>query len=353
MTLNLDQYNFIPKHFVHNLITSVLIFPPSPVIDDFRHVIDEYPYWGRMENSSPGDISGSMGLFLAANLIIFSIGIGIAWKRVRFGAFVPLLVFLFYNLANAFARTSGGRYIVPVDWVIYFYYAIGLVEIIRSCISAIGFHANGFFEKSVNPGPDQGSAKLNWGNAGLVILPFFLIVASLPLLELASPGEKPPETTDSLLEKLNEKTFFEQSGFSHQEVEQFLENPDALLISGHGFYPRYYSYDQGEPILPGQMTVYTAREYPRLVFTLLLPNGERPVLLPIDERRLYFPDAVEVIVGGCQVGQSTILISYLNYIDAAFVIILDETGTVHLRVPEAPLACPLSEPVCDNNRNCN
>jgi hypothetical protein len=76
-------------------------------------------------------------------------------------------------------------------------------------------------------------------------------------------------------------------------------------------------------------------------------------LLPIDERRLYFPDAVEVIVGGCQVGQSTILISYLNYIDAAFVIILDETGIVHLRVPEAPLACPLSEPVCDNNRNCN
>jgi hypothetical protein len=91
------------------------------------------------------------GFFLAANLIILSIGIGAAWKRVRFAALVPLMVFLFYNLANAFARTSGGRYIVPVDWVIYFYYAIGLIEVIRFCISAMGFHTNGFFEKFAVP----------------------------------------------------------------------------------------------------------------------------------------------------------------------------------------------------------
>lgn len=351
--LDLDQYQFIPKHFVHNIITSVLVLPPSPVIDDFRHVIDGYPYWGRMGNSSLGDISGSMGLFLAANLIILSIGIGAAWKRVRFAALVPLMVFLFYNLANAFARTSGGRYIVPVDWVIYFYYAIGLIEVIRFCISALGFHTNGFFEKFADPRPDQGNAKLNWGKAGLVILPFFLLVATLPAIELASPGEKPPETTKSLLELLDENFFFEKSGLSRQEVEGFLENPDALLISGHGLYPRYYSYDQGESILSGQMTPYTPREFPRLVFTLLLPDAERPVVLPIDEPRLYFPDAAEVIVGGCQVGQSTILTSYLNYINAAFIVILDETETVHVRVPEAPLACPLREPVCDNNRNCN
>jgi hypothetical protein len=265
------------------------------------------------------------------------------------------MVFLFYNLANAFARTSGGRYIVPVDWVIYFYYAIGLVEIIRFFISTVGFHANGFFEKSVDRIPDQGNAKLNWRKSGLVILPFFLIVAMLPLLELASPGEKPPETTDSLLEQLGENSFFEKSGLSRQEVERFLENPGAVLISGRGFYPRYYSYDQGEPILPGQISPYNARVFPRLVFTLLLPDMNRTVLFPIDRPRLYFPDAAEVIVGGCQVGEirNDILTPYLSYIDAAFVVILDETQTTYVRVPDAPLVCPLREPVCDNNRNCN
>lgn len=185
-------------------------------------------------------------------------------------------------------------------------------------------------------------------------MPFFLIVAMLPLLELASPGGKLPETTSSVLETLERFSFFENSGISRLELEEFLENPGAMLISGHGLYPRYYSHREGEPILPGQISPYNAREFPRLVFTLLLPDMNRTVLFPIDTPRLYFPDAAEVIVGGCQVGEirNDILTPYLSYIDAAFVVILDETHTTYVRVPEAPLICPLREPVCDNNRNC-
>jgi hypothetical protein len=194
--------------------------------------------------------------------------------------------------------------------------------------------------------------KLNWRKAGLVILPFFMIVAMLPALEFASPGEKPPETTQSLLEKLNGQSFFETTGLSRQQVEGFLQHPDALLLSGRGFYPRYYSYDEGEPILPADITPYTARKFPRLVFTLLLDTMDRPVVLPMDNPRLDFPDAAEVIVGGCQVGQSIELPSYLNYIDAAFVVLVEDSRFVYVRVPEAPLACPLREPVCDDNHNC-
>ena len=74
----LDQYQFIPKHFVHNLITSVLILPPSPILDNLRHVVDNYPYWGRMTNFDPGQITGFMGVFLAINLILLAIGFGSA-----------------------------------------------------------------------------------------------------------------------------------------------------------------------------------------------------------------------------------------------------------------------------------
>jgi hypothetical protein len=356
-TVDLSQYQFIPKHFVHNIVTSVMILPPSPVLDDLRHTLDDFPYWGRMADRSFADISSSTSVFLAINLIVLSIGIGAAWKRVKFAALVPAIVFLFYNLANAFARTSGGRYIVPVDWVIYFYYAIGLIEIIQLCIKAIGFHANNFFETLPSFEKEQGNKKLNWGRAGLVILPFFLIVAALPIIDLTSPGARPAETTDSLLQQLDADSFFERSGVSKPEMEEFLKTPGATLISGRGFYPRYYSYNEGEPILPGQLTPYTPRDFPRLVFTLLLPNGDRSVLLPIDEPRLNFPDAAKVIVGGCQVGQSqnqnTILTSYLNFIDAAFVVILDEPTHVYVRVPNAPLTCPLRTPICDNNHNCH
>ena len=348
-----EQYQFIPKHFAHNIITSVLVLPPSPVLDDLRHIVDKYPYWDRMANPWQGQISFSMGFFLAVNLVILSIGFGAAWKRVRFAALVPLAVFLFYNLANAFARTSGGRYIVPTDWVVYFYYAIGLIEIIRFCISMLGFHYGDFFVGRQEREKKMIEEKFNWGKAGLTILPFFLIVAALPAIEFMSPGDTSPKTNDAIIQKLNETSFFNTSRLSQSEIDEFLNNPDAVLISGHGFYPRYYSFGQGEPILPGMMTVYTARDYPRLVFTLLLPNTDKPVLLPIDEPRLYFPDAAEVIVGGCQVGKSKELTSYLNYIDAAFIVILDESEVIYTRVPEAPLECPLREPVCDNNHNCN
>ena len=351
----LDQYQFIPKHFVHNLITSVLILPPSPILDDLRHVVDNYPYWGRTTDFGPGQFPGFTGIFLVANLIILSIGLGAAWKRIGFVSLVPLAVFLFYNLANAFARTSGGRYIVPVDWVIYFYYAIGLVEIIRFFIAMIGFQTNDFWGGKLGYKHDDVNEKLSWSKTGLVILPFFLIVATLPLIELTSPGDKPLETTNALMHQLDEISFFDMPGLSQPEVEEFLGNPDALLISGRGFYPRYYSYGEGEPILPGQITPFTPREFPRLVFTLLLPDTDRFVLLPIDKPRLKFPDAAEVIIGGCQVRQkpNDFLGSYLNYIDAAFVVILDEPGDVYVRVPEAPLTCPLRVPVCDNNHNCN
>jgi hypothetical protein len=147
---------------------------------------------------------------------------------------------------------------------------------------------------------------------------------------------------------------FDKPGLSRLEVEEFLSTPNALLISGRGFYPRYYSYNEGEPILPGLITPYTPREFPRLVFTLLLPDKDKSVLLPIDKHKLKFPDAAEVIVGGCQVIQSPNdpLSTYLNYIDAAFVVILDKPGEIYVRVPEAPLTCPLRVPVCDNNHNC-
>ena len=351
--IELNQYHFIPKHFMHNLITSVLVLPPSPVLDDLRRAVEKYPYWGRIENMDVGDISVPLGIFLALNLTVLSIGFGASWKRIGKISLTPLVVFLFYSLANAFARTSGGRYVVPIDWVIYLYFAIGLVEILQFSITTLGFQTYTFFElKDVKYSSDHPSQKIDWKKTGLITLPFFLLVSTLPLIEFTSPGAKSPDSPELLIQQLDKTFFFETSGLSRSEVEDFLGNPEALILSGRGLYPRYYSYDQGEPILPNQITPYTSREFPRLVFTLLLPNGEKPIWLPFEDPKLRFPDAAEVIVAGCRVNQSNILVSYLNYIDAVFVVILDDPMEIHVRSPEAPLTCPLRTPVCDNNHNC-
>ena len=230
-----------------------------------------------------------------------------------------------------------------------------MVEIIRFCSSIIGFQSGNFFAEPLNNAQNGDDGKFKWGKAALTILPFFLIVAALPVIELASPGDRPVPTTDTLIQQLDETSFFADSGLSRPALEEFLSAPNAILISGRGLYPRYYSYEQGEPILPDQMTAYTARDFPRLVFSLLLPTADKPVVLPLDDPDIYFPDAGEVIVGGCLVGKSDvpILTNYLEYIDAAFVVILDKRDITYVRIPTAPLVCPMREPVCDNNHNCN
>jgi len=63
---------------------------------------------------------------LIASLLILSIGFGTAWRKYKVAGAVPMMVFLVYNLATAVARTSGGRYIQPVQWIVYLYFGIGL-----------------------------------------------------------------------------------------------------------------------------------------------------------------------------------------------------------------------------------
>jgi len=348
--LIVDDYQFIPNHFFHNVITSFLVLPPSPVFDDLRHAVDLYPYWDRVTGVWMGQMSFSMGFALVVNLAIFSIGLGAAWRRVGYISLAPILVYLSYNLANAFARTSGGRYLVPTDWIVVFFYAIGIFEIINSILVRLGFHNILFLEKLSDLRiTGSGHNRMSVGKIGMLILPFFLIVASLPALELTSPGAQSSETSDDLVRKLDGVSFFQASGVTEKELNTFLKQPAARLLKGRGFYPRFYSYKQGETILTGRKTPYSPKDFPRLVFTLLLPTLDIPVLLPMDDPKLIFPDAAEVIVGGCYTGPGT---PYFTYIDAAFIVILDERGIIYVRAPEAPLRCPLREPVCDDNRNC-
>ena len=63
-------------------------------------------------------------------LAIIAVGLGAAWRRAGWIGLLPLAVNLGYTLANGISRFSGWRYNLPVDWVIYFYFAIGAMEIL-------------------------------------------------------------------------------------------------------------------------------------------------------------------------------------------------------------------------------
>ena len=325
---------FVPNHFLHNILTSILVLPTSPVLDDLRHTVREsHQYW---KPDWEGSFTGASFFFLLLNLLFIVLGIRVAWERHRFIGLAPLAIFTIYNLSNGFARTSGGRYIVPIDWVVTLYFLIGVFQTITVFGSTVGFRWTLFSQAS-----NQNVTKRNFTRRDLLRIAvnlalLFAIGALTPLAERMHENHYQNFDTSKALSDY--ETQINSAGLSLQEINSFLQTPNAEVSVGRALYPRYYIENEGEvhfyPVI--------VMGFPRTTFTLIGPEGEKGIVLPGEKPR-YFPHAVDTLVLGCKEER---------YVDALAVIILDETGTVYTRSPASPLQCPLQQPVCDNNHNC-
>ena len=325
---------FVPNHFLHNILTSILVLPTSTVLDDLRHTVREsFPYWDPRWN---GEFTSPSLLLFALNIFLIVLGMSVAWRQWRYVGLVPLAMFIFYNISNGFARTSGGRYVVPIDWIVTVYFLIGVFQIIVLAANALGLRWALFtepIEQNV-PGQNRTANDLPRMLVSLAIL--FGVGALIPLAEHLHA--KRYENFDVSKTLAEHETQITRAGLDLQEINNFLQSPNAEISVGRALYPRYYIENEGEvhfyPVIK--------LGFPRTTFTLIGPKGEQGIILPGEKPR-YFPQGVDTIVVGCK---------EQFYVDALAVIILDEKGSIYTRSPESSLQCPLKQPVCDNNHNC-
>jgi hypothetical protein len=325
---------FVSNHFLHNVLTSVLVLPTSPVLDDLRHMVRESnPYW---RPDWDGSFSNGPLIFFVINIFFIVLGVYIAWKQHHLIGVVPLSAFIFYNVSNGFARTSGGRYIVPIDWIITLYFLIGVFQTIIFLANVLGFRWTLFSEFTEQNTPRQSSVRNDVSRILVMLAILFGLGALIPLAErLHSERYANFDVSRALSEH---EAQIESAGLSLQEIDSFLQNPNAKISVGRALYPRYYIEFEGEVHFYPVVTM----GFPRTTFTLIGPEGEKGIVLP-GEKPGHFPHAVDAIVLGCK---------EQYYVDALAVILLDETGAIYTRSPESPLQCPLVQPVCDNNHNC-
>ena len=119
---------FSVNHFLHNALTSFLILPTSPFLDDLRHLIkDRQPFW---QVDWDGTLHGAAPFLLTLNLFLITTGVVRAWKEKGIQGLAPLAIFVAYTMSNALALTSGGRYLVPADWLLILYYLLGVFHVI-------------------------------------------------------------------------------------------------------------------------------------------------------------------------------------------------------------------------------
>jgi hypothetical protein len=304
------------------------------VLDDLRHTVREsFPYW---DPKWQGTFTISSLLLFVVNIFFITLGMSVTWKQWQWVGLVPLAMFMFYNLSNGFARTSGGRYIVPIDWIMILYFLIGVFQVTIFAANRLGIKWFLLHEPIDQNTSRQNSTSNDLLKTVVILAILFGVGALVPLAENLHTSRYQNLDPAKTLEE--HKAQIASAGLDLQEINTFLQNPNAEISVGRALYPRYYIENEGEvhfyPVIK--------MGFPRTTFTLIGPKGEQGIILPGHKPR-YFPQGVDTIVLGCK---------EQYYVDAIAVIILDEKGAIYTRSPESSLQCPLTQPVCDNNHHC-
>lgn len=323
-------------HYLHNLITSVLIFPSSPEFLSLDETLRKgEDFWQLRWNGQMSTVAAGM---LTVNLLLIGFGLGKAFQRLRWVGLLPLAILLVYHLANSLARTSGGRYLVPVDWILVCYYAIALAELIRW--GSLIFRPRTAPAAQPVPaiplaGEHLSSMRPMWILAGLLLLG-----SLVPLAGVVHPLRYPPQNASDLLGAISPQVA--SLDLRAKDVEAFLAQPTAVLLQGRVLYPRFYRQGKGVEFSPRPLDTLN---YPRTVFDLIGPHGLAYVVLP-GRAPDTLPNASDAVVLGCRYTDGN-----AGWV-SALAVVLPQPAVAIGRSPAAPLICPLPDPVCDDNGNC-
>lgn len=275
---------FITTHILNTEIGGLLALP---LIADFESLSAPVNlYWVAWD----GTLAWYNVALLIVYLAIIAVGLGAAWRRAGWLGLLPLAVNLGYTLANGISRFSGWRYNMPVDWVIYFYFAIGAMEILGELTLLFGAKHEKAFPAYLQPQAKSISLP-DFHPQYVLILLAFAFVGSFPWLAkgLAQPRYTASQT--ELIAKLESK------GYSAEEVNAFLSNPKALLTEGRMLYPRLYRrYEGMSSANPWQ--AYAVRDFSRIGFILL--NDQRSEMIFVTKEVLDFPQGADTIILACQ-----------------------------------------------------
>lgn len=304
--------NFIASHFLNTEIGGLLALPLIKPFNGLQEPVNIY--WGEWN----GALEWYNAVLLLVYLLVIAVGFGAAWRRLKWLSLIPLAFNLGYALSNGIARFSSWRYNLPVDWVVYFYFAVGIAEIFGGLFLLFGEKGERIFPKHAPPG----AKTVRFGDFRLsYLLPVlaFMFVGSLPWLAKGLAQPRYSSTPDELIAKL------EMGGYDRVEIETFLEQPKAVLTEGRLLFPRMYW--RGEGLTSTHpWPAYAAQDFPRIGFIVI--NASHQHLIYRTKQLLDFPQGADSIVLACS-GDNDLL--------DVRVIVFEETS--HQNAPLAE-ACP-------------
>lgn len=304
---------FVTAHFTHSYIQTLLILPSTfrgfdSLTAYFGHhsletfwqdccsslrYIRRLPYWRKWDGNFPSQAT----LPLIINCLFIAVGISEAWKRKQWIGITPLLMSTLFYFVHAIFRNSGGRYIVPTDWVSILYFSIGLSHLSLAIFHYLGLKLKGVetwdrvdFTMDEIPAPRRSIKPLLVTAIGL-----FLIGCLLPAVEFNIPKRYTEAKSSGMLDALYQSAFLDEN--QRNSLISFVES-GGLIYPGRALYPIFYLNADYEP---GSRVSYQ-QTYSRLTFYLVGPKS-KVVVLPLSKSPAYFPNASDTIVFLCPDGK--------------------------------------------------
>jgi len=320
--------NFILNHFMNSVVQTLLGLPISHPITlsivkflehkstsqfwldccSLAHYERKFQYWRKWDGHLP--LTSIIPVYF--NLAFVALGIGSAWKKHKFTSLIPLAGAFGYYFINAVARNSGGRYIIPVNWVGYFYFSIGLTKATSWFLSLSKSKAwdIGFLEDIQSKTKITTFSILNKSNLGISLI-IFILGSTLPFLENAIPKKYEPSLFGA---RINQFFQEDQPGLNNTEKEyldEFIQN-GGYVLQGLALYPRYH-----QPYQKGSVwNFYQEKDFAHIDFYLSSPN-DTGIVLAMDKEPNNFPSASDAIVFACPTR---------DYYDALAVVLINSDG---------------------------
>jgi hypothetical protein len=254
--------------------------------------VHRLPYWRQWDGRFPAETL----LPLALNLLLIVFGVTQSWKRNGWAGLAPLFFGITYIVFNGALRNSGGRYMLPVDWIYLVYFSTGLAAVTtglfhylagRSLPETLPADA-----APARPGITPGSL-LRSPRFYLLAGAILLLACTIPLVEASLPMRYSQARQQEMLQSLLSSD--QVSPDQRKSLETFLSN-GAVTLAGRALYPRYFPPNQGDDV--SKRNPLSPRPYPRMVFYLASLNSMN-MMVPIAEKPLSFPNASDVLIIAC------------------------------------------------------
>ncbi|MBV6402236.1 MAG: hypothetical protein CNIPEHKO_02542 [Anaerolineales bacterium] len=268
---------FVTNHFLNTEIGGLLSLPLIEPFNGLRAPVNLY--WIEWN----GTLEWYNLALVIFYLAVIAIGIGASWNRFKWVGLTPLAFSVGYALANGISRFSSWRYNLPVDWIVYFYFGVGAMEILAWVASLFGANVSKMFSISTVELKQE-----TFKPKQILLVGAFVLLGSLPWLAEGIAQPRYTSTTDEL------KT---QVILQDPSVEEFLSQPNSLILEGRLLYPRFFRRNDGI-FSTTPWAIYSVRDFSRLGF-IVLNTGAHSVIFPADSP-IKLTHGADVIVVGCQ-----------------------------------------------------